>query len=181
MRLGLGKIHCHETEKDVVISVVDLTGFDIGDEVTFLIKTDDFGTPRACKLRPVGGLSDDDDDEEEAVEEDGQDEEEVEVDQDNEEPEQLDYEKYDEEEEEVPEEPAQPVRRQPAPVDIEPGTRLTGTIKGINKKLGLGGITCTETGRLVKVMIAELAGFEAGDSVSFDWGKDGLAKNVEAC
>merc|ERR1712151_657380 len=67
-------------------------------------------------------------------------------------------------EEEEPARPA-PVRARPVtstkvhpPVVVGPDGRCTGVIKGFNKRLAIGGIACSESGRLVKVPVAELAG-----------------------
>lgn len=203
MRLGLGKISCAETGRDVVVKVADLAGFDVGDEVSFLLAADPvLGTPRAVRLRAIDAS----DAEEDEAGEDGMAADGAEIDEDG------------AEAEEPPPRVAarppaaaatprsatpaaarpRPVAAAPAPArrappavaapqrppaprrPVVPGQRLTGSIKGVNKKLGIGGITCTETGEIVKVPIADLAGFEAGDFVSFVIGKNGRATDIEA-
>eukprot|EP00428_Durinskia_dybowskii_P041567 CAMPEP_0170278358 /NCGR_PEP_ID=MMETSP0116_2-20130129/39184_1 /TAXON_ID=400756 /ORGANISM="Durinskia baltica, Strain CSIRO CS-38" /LENGTH=403 /DNA_ID=CAMNT_0010529671 /DNA_START=47 /DNA_END=1254 /DNA_ORIENTATION=+ len=65
MRLGLGKILCAETGRDVVVRIADLAGFDVGDEVSFLLVADkELGTPSGVKLRAIDASDADDDDDE---------------------------------------------------------------------------------------------------------------------
>lgn len=45
--------------------------------------------------------------------------------------------------------------------------RLTGVVETFNLRLGLGKIKCAELGCSVGVAVADLAGFDVGDSVSF--------------
>jgi len=192
LRLGLGKIKCHQTGRDVVINVAELAGFDVGDAVSFLITKDPvLGTPRAQKLKHLGA--------EEADEEAGAKgpEAEAEAAEGAEEGEE-EAAAAGEVEEEVaaPESPHTPPQEESddeetkrkklrsaineLPPDYEMGTRLSGVIKGLNKRLGLGGVKCTETGRLVKVPMSELAGFEVGDIVSFALNSSGQALGIEA-
>lgn len=223
MRLGLGKIACKETRRDVVVRVADLAGFDVGDEVSFILAADpELGTPSASKLRALDADDDDEEDEDEEAAEggadgaDGEEEPEEEAHDGAAEEEAMENEEVEEEVAQAPPprpaRPQRPPQRPPArgppaappaaaapaapgrpagasgkgagrPVarpPMAPGQRLSGTIKGLNKKLGVGGITCAETGSIVKVPATDLAGFETGDYVTFLLGRKGEATEVEA-
>merc|ERR1719394_2276440 len=52
------------------------------------------------------------------------------------------------------------------------GRRLHGVVDAFNMRLGLGKIKCTESGSNVVVAVADLAGFDVGDSVTFILVKD---------
>lgn len=206
LRLGLGKIRCNETGRDVAIGIQDLAGFDVGDAVSFLLTRDpELGTPRAEQLRhaegsdaglaaaappaprppaaappprraitksaplvrrqsllapstpPARG---------------GAGEKDVE----------SPHTPADELSEE--EEGARTKRLRSSvnelPPGYEVGTRLSGEIRGFNQKLGLAGVRCAETGRLVRVATRELVGFQVGDLVSFALDAAGQACYVEA-
>lgn len=189
LRLGMGKITCGEIGRDVLVDVVDLSGFDVGDGVTFLLETDAaLGTPKAKELKMAGaedGLEDDDEDEEGAP-----------APQQPSRPAARPAQKAPQAKQGRPAaaQPAVKVRRAPsappmpaaaepeqaAAVQLKPGTRASGIIQAICPETGVGSVHCAGLGGLIEISAESLAGFEDGDSVCFAVSETGEAIEVEA-
>lgn len=203
LRLSMGKITCVEIGREVAVDLADLSGFDVGDSVSFVLGTDpELGTPKAKELKfAASGM-------ELELDPSAND---VEAEEDwapqplpvrpaarpaqraapakktpvaaqppakvrrVAAPEQPSAPPEEEEEEEQ-----EPEAHKAEGEQLEPGTRVVGVVQAIDPETGTGSVMCEALGGLIEIAAESLAGFEEGDSVSFAVSESGEAVEVEA-
>lgn len=185
LRLGMGKITCEELGRDVAVDVQELSGFDVGDKVCFTLTTDpDLGTPKAQSLVAAapgdggGGVLEEPDDAAACTAE-GRGGPAHSISQ------QTTHAVVRPQVRKAPAAPPRTAAAAPKPKrDVESKlkleSRVSGTIRTISLKMGVGSIKCADSGGLIEVSAESLVGFEEGDSISFSVSASGEAIEVEA-